>query len=92
LFIKKGAIIIELKWIKNFGKKLKNERRSWGMSRGRLARLSYLDRETIEEIENGKNLNPDFYDMLNICTALDSSVYFYLEKDGREKNGKRKKQ
>lgn len=82
---------MELKWIKNFGKKLKSERLSWGMSRGKLARLSHLDRESIEEIENGKNLNPDFYDMLNICTALDSSVYFYLEKDSREKNGKRKK-
>lgn len=67
-----------MKWKKNFGKMLKKERLSWGMSRRRLQKLSHVDRETIEEIENGKLLNPDFYDMLNICDALDSSVYFYL--------------
>lgn len=67
-----------MKWIKNFGKKLKNERKSWGMSKRRLERLSHVDRETIEDIENGKLLDPDFYDMLNICDALDSSVFFYL--------------
>lgn len=65
-------------WIDSFGKMLKKERLSWGMSRRRLQRLSHVDRETIEDIENGRLLNPDFYDMLNICDALDSSVYFYL--------------
>lgn len=78
-----------MEWIKNFGKKLKGERLSWGMSRGRLARLSHVDKETIEDIEKGKILNPDFYEMLNICEALDTSVFFYLKKetkDGKIKN------
>lgn len=68
-----------MEWIKNFGKMIKGERLSWGMSRGRLQRLSHVDRETIADIENGKILNPDFYEMLNICEALDTSVYFYLK-------------
>lgn len=50
------------------------------MSRGKLARLAHVDKETIKEIETGK-IVPDFFDMLNICEALDSSVYFYLKKD-----------
>lgn len=75
-------------WIDNFGKMLKKERLSWGMSRRRLQRLSHVDRETIEDIENGKLLNPDFYDMLNICDTLDSSVYFYLADEQKNKVNK----
>ena len=75
-------------WIKNLGRMLKGERLSWGMSRGRLQRLSYVDRETIADIENGKILNPDFYEMLNICEALDTSVYFYLKDIEKEKKEK----
>ena len=71
-----------MKWKKDFGKEIKNERLSWGMSRGRLSKLSHLDRETISDIENGIILNPDFYEMLNICDALETSVYFYLEEEG----------
>ena len=41
-------------WGKNFGKMIKEERLSWGMSRGRLQKLSHVDRETIADIENGK--------------------------------------
>lgn len=77
-----------MNWIKKFGKKLKNERKSWGMSKRRLERLSYVDRETIEDIENGKLLDPDFYDMLNICDALDSSVFFYLTDEKKNKGNK----
>lgn len=77
-----------MNWIKNFGKKLKNERKSWGMSKRRLERLSHVDRETIEDIENGKLLDPDFYDMLNICDALDSSVFFYLTDEKKNKGNK----
>lgn len=77
-----------MNWIKNFGKKLKNERKSWGMSKRRLERLSHVDRETIENIENGKLLDPDFYDMLNICDALDSSVFFYLTDEKKNKGNK----
>lgn len=68
-----------MKWIKNLGRMLKKERMSWGMSRNRLQKLSHVDKETIIDIENGNIKNPDFYDMLNLCEALDSSVYFYLE-------------
>ena len=42
-----------MKWKKNFGKEIKAERLSWGMSRRKLAKLSHLDRETIADIENG---------------------------------------
>lgn len=50
------------------------------MSRGRLGRLAHVDKETIKEIENGK-IKPDFFDMLNICEVLDSSIYFYIKED-----------
>ena len=75
-----------MEWVKNVGRKIKSERYSWGMSRRRLARLSHVDVETIEEIEQGK-IEPDFYDMLNICDVLESSVYFYLidDKPNKEK-------
>lgn len=49
-----------MEWINNLGKMLKKERLSWGMSRSRLAKLAYVDRETIVDIETGKILNPDF--------------------------------
>ena len=68
-------------WKKNLGRLLKEERMSWGMSRRKLARLSYIDVETIEEIENGTIVNPNFYLMLRICEVLDTSVYFYIEKE-----------
>lgn len=58
------------------------------MSRGKLARLSHVDKETIKEIETGK-IVPDFFDMLNICEALDSSVYFYLKEDKKRIKWKR---
>ena len=69
-------------WKRNLGKLLKEERNEWGMSRRKLARLSYIDAETIEEIENGKIQNPDFYLMLRICEVLDTSVYFFIEREG----------
>lgn len=71
-------------WKKNIGKILKYERKSWGMSKRRLARLSHVDVETIEEIESGIVVDPDFYEMLNICDALDSSVFFYMNEDYRK--------
>ena len=69
----------ETKWIKGFGKMLKNERLARGMSRTKLAKRSFVDRCTIEEIEEGIITNPDFYDMLKICDVLESSVFYYLE-------------
>ena len=73
-----------MEWIENFGRMLKRERLSWGMSRGKLQRLSHVDIETIADIENGRILNPDFYEMLNICDVLDTSVYFYLRENSRK--------
>ena len=52
-------------WKKNFGKEIKRER-------------YHVDRETIIDIENCRIKNPDFYEMLNICEVLDTSVYFYI--------------
>lgn len=74
-----------MKWKKYLGSKLRSERRSWGMSRIKLARLAHVDECDIEDIECGRNKNPDFYDMLNICDVLQSSVYFYLEKEEKDK-------
>lgn len=71
-------------YIDGFGKIIRIERKSWGMSKRRLARLSYTDKETIEDIESGKDINPDFFLMLKICEVLDISV-FSLLKD-RNKN------
>ena len=73
-----------MEWIENFGRMLKRERLSWGMSRGKLQRLSHVDRETIADIENGRILNPDFYEMLNLCDVLDTYVYFYLKENYRK--------
>ena len=77
-----------MKWKKNFGKEIKDERLSWGMSRGKLAKLSHLDKETIADIENGIITNPDFYEMLNICDVLETSVYFYLEEEGEDNDSR----
>ena len=75
-----------MKWKKNLGKGMRAERLSWGMSRNRLAKLSHVDKEFIEDLENGIITNPDFYKMLNICDILETSVYFYLKKEGEINN------
>ena len=66
-------------YVKNLGKIIKIERKSWGMSRRRLAKYSYTDSETIEEIESGKIKNPDFFLMLRICEVLDISVFSLIK-------------
>lgn len=53
-------------YIDNLGSSIHYERKSWGMSLNRLARLSHIDKEDIIEIESGKNKNPDFFVMLKI--------------------------
>ena len=68
-------------FIDNLGYVLKKERQSWGMSRGRLAKLSYTDKETIEDIELGKVDNPDFFLILKICDVLDIIIFDYMKKD-----------
>lgn len=75
-------------WIDNLGKQIKKERLSWGMSRTKLARRSHVDRETIVDIECGKIKDPDFYEMLNICDVLDTSVYFYLVDEDKIKENR----
>lgn len=66
-------------YINDFGKVIRYERKSWGMSQRRLAKLSYTDKETIEDIESGKEINPDFFLMLRICDVLDISVFSLLK-------------
>lgn len=66
-------------YIANFGKIIRSERKSWGMSKRRLARLSYTDKETIEDIESGIDTNPDFFLMLRICEVLDISVFSLIK-------------
>lgn len=68
-------------YIDNFGYKLKKERKEWGMSKRKLARLCFTDTETIEEIENGIFLNPSFELVLNICETLDLSVFSFIKED-----------
>lgn len=70
-----------MRWRRNIGELLKYERKSWGMSKRRLARLAHVDVETIEEIENGTIIEPDFYEMLNICEILESSIFYFLVDD-----------
>ena len=77
-----------MKWIENLGRMIKKERLSWGMSRTKLAKRSHVDRETIEDIECGKIKDPDFYEMLNICDVLDTSVFFYLVDEDKKKEEK----
>ena len=69
-------------YINNLGKIIRSERRSWGMSKRKLAKLSYTDVETIEDIESGKEKNSDFFLMLKICDILEISVFTLL----KEKN------
>ena len=69
-------------YINNLGKIIRSERRSWGMSKRKLAKLSYTDVETIEDIESGKEKNPDFFLMLKIRDILEISVFTLL----KEKN------
>ena len=72
-------------YINNLNKIIRYERKSWGMSKYKLSKKAHVDINIIEEIESGKNDNPDFFIMLNLCEALDISV-FSLLKD-KYKNG-----
>ena len=66
-------------YIDNMNKIIRCERKSWGMSQNRLARLSHTDKETIQNIESGLIKEPDFFLMLNICDVLDISVFSLLK-------------
>lgn len=62
------------------GTRLKRERREWGMSRRRLAKLSHTDPETIEYIEKGYVCMLDFNLLVNICKALQINPFDYFSK------------
>ena len=65
----------------NAGKRLKYERKAWGMSRRKLARLAYTDPETIEKIENGYVCMLDFNLLKNLCSTLDVSPFDFFNKN-----------
>ncbi|MDO5568767.1 MAG: helix-turn-helix transcriptional regulator [bacterium] len=60
---------------RGFGKILKYERKSWGMSRRRLAKLSHIEIDDLIDIETGKNITPSFFVLLNICEVLEISAF-----------------
>lgn len=62
------------------GEKIKYERKAWGMSRKRLASLSFTDCETIEYIENGYVCMMNFKMLVNISKALQVSPFIFLRK------------
>ncbi len=64
----------------NAGKKLKYERKAWGMSRRRLAKLAYADPETIEDIEKGYVCMLNFNLLRNLCKALQISPFDFFIK------------
>ena len=64
----------------NAGKKLKYERKAWGMSRRRLAKLAYTDPETIEDIEKGYVCMLNFDLLRNLCKALQISPFEFFVK------------
>ena len=64
----------------NAGRKIRRERKSWGMSRRRLAKLSGTDKETIEYIENGYVCMLDANLLRRISEALDVSMFDFFKK------------
>ena len=62
------------------GRKLKGERKAWGMSRRRLAKLTGTDKETIEYIENGYVCMLDSNLLRRIAEVLDVSMFDFFRK------------
>ena len=60
------------------GEKIKQERKTWGMSKRRLAKLTYIDQETIESIEKGYVCMLDFKLLRNICKVLQISIFDFF--------------
>lgn len=60
------------------GEKIKQERKAWGMSKRRLAKLTYIDQETIESIEKGYVCMLDFKLLRNICKVLQISIFDFF--------------
>ena len=64
----------------NAGKQIKRERKAWGMSRGRLAKLVKTDRETIEYIENGYVCMLDADLLRRISETLDVNMFDFFKR------------
>ena len=60
------------------GEKIKQERKAWGMSKRRLAKLTYIEQETIESIEKGYVCMLDFKLLRNICKVLQISIFDFF--------------
>ena len=60
------------------GEKIKQERKAWGMSKRRLARLTYTDQETIESIEKGYVCMLNFKLLRNIYKVLQISIFDFF--------------
>lgn len=67
------------------GKRLKYERRAWGMSRRKLAKLAFTDPETIEDIEKGYVCMLNFRLLRNISRVLQISPFdFFIKRLTKE--------
>lgn len=67
------------------GKRLKYERRAWGMSRRKLAKLAFTDPETIEDIEKGYVCMLDFHLLRNLSKTLQISPFdFFIKRLTKE--------
>ena len=64
----------------NAGKQIRRERKAWGMSRRRLAKLTGTDKETIEYIENGYVCMLDSNLLRRIAEVLDVSMFDFFRK------------
>ena len=62
------------------GKRLMYERKAWGMSRRKLAKLAYTDSETIEDIEKGYVCMLDFNLLRKLCRVLQISPFDFFTK------------
>lgn len=68
------------------GEKIKQERKAWGMSKRRLAKLTYTDQETIEGIEKGYVCMLDFKLLRNICKVLQISIFDFFTRPVSKKD------
>ena len=68
------------------GEKIKQERKAWGMSKRRLAKLTYIDQETIESIEKGYVCMLNFKLLRNICKVLQISIFDFFTRPVSKKD------
>lgn len=63
------------------GNKLKDTRKAKNLSQQELAKLSGVSQQVISNIESGRNTNPGFLIILNVCRALHCSVYDLVDEE-----------